>query len=122
MPQGFGLRRPPALLTRSAALPKRRRNDTVRNALARLRAFGGLALVALFVTEIQASDLSVRWKTNNPNPVVEVRGVSNATLRALSEWQPSQWQKLLSVYAGQDLSANSSTAMLGTYRVEENVI
>ncbi len=73
--------------------------------------------------------LSVRWL---PDPAdtnmvaVEVSGLSLTALQKLqaADWSPGQWQKLLSVYAGQeDLKADLGLpSMLGAYRVESGVL
>ncbi|MDQ3623363.1 MAG: Ig-like domain-containing protein, partial [Verrucomicrobiota bacterium] len=72
---------------------------------------------------------ALRW---TPDPAdankaaVEVSGLSVAALKDLeqSHWTPAQWQRLLSVYAGQgDLAVDIGLpAMLGTYRVESGIL
>ncbi len=68
------------------------------------------------------SRFSIRWTpapTNAGRVAVEVSGLSDATLNRLqqSNWKPPQWQRLLSVYAGQG-SDQSLPPMLGAYRVQ----
>jgi hypothetical protein len=72
------------------------------------------------------SQFSIRW---TPDPAssgkvnVEVSGLSDATLKRLqqSNWKPPQWQRLLSVYAGQG-SDQSLPPMLGAYRVQSGAL
>ena len=70
---------------------------------------------------------SLRWNTNSNQTIVEVAGWRTPTrVRHLqaTNWQSADWQKLLSVYAGQgDFIADMSVpAMLGSYRVEDGLI
>ena len=74
----------------------------------------------------EASDLSLRWTTNSNQIVVEVVGLGEQALRPLraTDWQAEDWQKVLSVYAGQgDLIADMNVpAMLGSYGIENSLI
>jgi hypothetical protein len=68
------------------------------------------------------NQFSIRWTPDPANAnkvVVEVSGLSEATLKRLQQanWKPPQWQRLLSVYAGQGSDQNLP-AMLGVYRVQ----
>jgi hypothetical protein len=81
------------------------------------------------VSRTEAPAFSIRWTadTSDTNKVtVEVLGLSAAALRELraANWTPAQWQRLLTVRAGQgDLLADIGLpAMLGTYRVEADAI
>ncbi|MGH9834405.1 MAG: Ig-like domain-containing protein [Blastocatellia bacterium] len=70
------------------------------------------------------SQFSIRWTpdpANSGKVAVEVSGLSEATLKRLQQanWKPPQWQRLLSVYAGQG-SDQSLPPMLGAYRVQSN--
>ena len=72
-----------------------------------------------------ASSPSVRWEPDPSTPgltVVEVAGLSAATLRQLqqADWQTAQWQRLLAVYAesGHSTADKSLPPMLGRYRVD----
>jgi hypothetical protein len=72
------------------------------------------------------STFSLRWTTNSNPTIVEVAGLSEQTLRQLqvTNWQADDWQKLLSVYAGQGefLADLSVPPMLGEYSVEKGLI
>jgi len=72
------------------------------------------------------SNFSIRWVTNSNQSIVEAAGFDTNTLRQFqsTNWQAADWQKLLSVYVGQDdLPADmSAPPMLGSYRVEANSI
>lgn len=66
-----------------------------------------------------ATPFALAWKpasTNSNQFIVEVIGLNAATLKRLQQarWQPSQWQRLLAVYAGQ---APGLPPMLGAYRI-----
>jgi len=69
---------------------------------------------------------SLRWNTNSNQTVVEVAGIPKQKLQqfSIANWQPGDWQKLLSVYAGQgDFIADmTAPAMLGSYSVEGDLI
>ncbi|MEK6325464.1 MAG: Ig-like domain-containing protein [Acidobacteriota bacterium] len=73
--------------------------------------------------------VSLRWtldQTGSNKLLVEVQGLGAASLDRLREstWTPAEWQRLLSVYAGRPGSTSdpSLPPMLGTYRVESNVL
>jgi hypothetical protein len=72
--------------------------------------------------------VAVRWTpaaADSRRPFVDVVGLTPATLRRLldANWKPAQWQRLLSVYAGQQESPDSSLpAMIGAYRVVDEVL
>ncbi len=70
--------------------------------------------------------MSLRWTTNSNQIVVEVVGLGEQALRPLrgTNWPAEDWQKILSVYAGQgDLIADMNVpAMLGSYHVENDLI
>lgn len=74
----------------------------------------------------ESSGYSIRWTTNSNQTTVEVVGLGETTLRQLqgTNWHAGDWQKLLSVYAGQgDFIADMSVPpMLGSYRVEDGLI
>ena len=74
----------------------------------------------------ETSDGSVRWNTNSEQPAVEVVGIAGPTFRQLqtTNWQTADWQKLLSVYAGQgDFVADMKVPpMLGSYRIEDGAV
>jgi hypothetical protein len=69
------------------------------------------------------TDISLRWNTNSKPATVEVAGLGEQTLLQLEakNWQAADWQKLISIYAGQgDFLADMSVPpMLGSYRVVE---
>jgi hypothetical protein len=74
----------------------------------------------------EPSPVSIRWNTNSNQMAVEVVGISEKALRYLrsTNWQSEDWQKLLSVYAGQgDFMADMNVpAMVGRYSVRDAVI
>ena len=74
----------------------------------------------------ETSTYSVRWNTNSKPAVVEVANIPKPTLQQLSaaNWQSVDWQKLLSVYAGQnDFMADMNVPpMLGNYRIENGLV
>jgi len=74
----------------------------------------------------ETSTYSIRWNTNSTPPMVEAVGLNEKALRQLQEsnWQTADWQKLLSVYAGQGdfMTDMSVPAMLGSYQVADNRI
>jgi hypothetical protein len=69
---------------------------------------------------------SLRWNTNSTPPVVVVSGIAGTTLRQLetNTWQPSDWQKLFSIYAGQGnfMADMKVPPMLGNYCVQDGLI
>jgi hypothetical protein len=72
------------------------------------------------------SQFSIRWTPDPANGgkiAVEVSGLSAATLERLRQanWKQPQWQRLLSVYAGQGSDQNLP-AMLGAYRVQASAL
>ncbi len=79
-----------------------------------------------FFQAAETSGHSLRWTTNSNQIVVEVIGLGEQALRPLraTDWQAEDWQKVLSVYAGQgDLIADLNVpAMLGSYQVENDLI
>jgi hypothetical protein len=68
----------------------------------------------------------VRWNTNSGQAFVEVSGLTGKTLRKVRapNWQTEDWQRVLSVYAGQAESNSSADlpAMLGTYSIRDGLI
>ena len=68
----------------------------------------------------------VRWNTNSGPTIVEVSGISAKALRKFRSpnWAVEDWQKVLSVYAGQaDSRAGADLpAMLGTYSAKDGLI
>ena len=86
-----------------------------------------LVLLSLISFQTQAagsSGYSLRWTRNSNQTIVEAVGLGATTLRQLqgTNWQAEDWQKLLSVYAGQGGSITSLPPMLGSYRVEDGLI
>jgi len=74
---------------------------------------------------VEPSSVSIRWHTNSNQPAVEVVGLNEETLRHLlnTNWQSEEWQKLLSVYAGQgDSMTMNVPAMIGSYRIQNDAI
>src|SRR5215510_10052619 len=72
---------------------------------------------------------SIRWAPDPAGPgrvAVEVYGLSAAEIKQLrkSKRTLAEWQRLFSVYAGQEDSNDASTLppMLGVYRVESNAL
>jgi len=86
----------------------------------------GWLAISLPALAADSSTYSVRWNTNAAPPNVEVAGSADQTLRRLetTNWQRADWQKLLSVYAGQGdfVTDMSVPAMLGSYRVEDGLV
>jgi len=82
--------------------------------------------IPILTSAAEPSTVSLRWNTNSNPTIVEVAGLNEQTLRQLqrTDWQTADWQKLLSMYAGQGdfLADMSVTAMLGSYRVEDGLI
>ena len=72
------------------------------------------------------SGAELRWNTNSNQTIVEVAGLSEKTIRQLHEanWQVEDWEKLLSVYAGQrdSIASPGLPAMLGSYCVVDGFI
>jgi hypothetical protein len=72
------------------------------------------------------SKYSIRWVSHPAGYVVEVTGLSKATLTRLrrSDWKQSDWQRLLRVQVepNDGPTPQALPAMLGTYRVEGNTI
>jgi Big-like domain-containing protein len=75
------------------------------------------------------TSLSVHWIPDSADTnkfVVEVSGLSTAMVASLrqSNWKPPQWQRLLSVYAGQGdvLTDIGLPPMQGTYRVSSDAL
>jgi len=73
--------------------------------------------------------VSIRWTSDPANPykvVVEVYGLSADAIERLRRSKPSlaRWQRLLSVYVGQEgpRSASDLPPMAGVYRVESNAL
>jgi hypothetical protein len=68
--------------------------------------------------------ISLRWNTNSSPPRIEVTGFDNGTIRQLQTNQTTDWQKVLSVYAGQNdfLADMNVPAILGKYSVEKDRI
>ena len=85
-----------------------------------------LFAIPIRTSTAETSVYSLRWTTKSNQTIVEVAGLGEKTLRQLrgANWQPDDWQKLLSIFAGQgDFIADMSVpAMLGSYRVEEGLI
>jgi hypothetical protein len=74
-------------------------------------------------TSISQQEVSVRWVMERSEPhrvVVEVTGLSLSELQQLrrSNWKLFEWQRLLSVHAGE----SSLPPMLGKYEVQSNVL
>lgn len=72
------------------------------------------------------TQFSIHWTpepTNAGRVAVEISGLSDTALKRLQQanWKPPQWQRLLSVYAGQG-SDQSLPPMLGAYRVQAGVL
>jgi len=72
------------------------------------------------------SQFSIRWTSdpaNSSKVAIEVSGLSDATIKRLQQanWKPPQWQRLLSVYAGQGNDPNLPP-MLGAYRVQSGAL
>ena len=75
------------------------------------------------------SQISVRWVTDPADAnkaAVEVSGLSAAALEQLQKvnWELGQWQRLLSIYAGQGNAAVDASLppMLGAYRVQPDAL
>ena len=112
----------------------------------RIEPGGGLAILGLLVigaspasgayasalapTRFIASQqpVAVRWTSEGEvsrKRFVDVVGLKPTTLRLLlkADWKPAQWQRLLSVYAGEQEAAGSVLpAMVGTYRIRDNML
>ena len=76
-------------------------------------------------TVANGSIFLVRWNTNSGQTLVEVSGISAKALRKLRapNWQVEDWQKVLSVYAGQaESTASDLPAMLGSYSAKDGLI
>ncbi|MDQ3011290.1 MAG: hypothetical protein M3X11_11375, partial [Acidobacteriota bacterium] len=96
--------------------------------------FVGLPCLLLFLVgcaarSSQPSQPSIRWTADAADAskvVVEVYGLSAAALERVqqSNWEPAQWQRLLSVFAESGNAAinQSLPPMLGSYRVQANVL
>jgi hypothetical protein len=76
----------------------------------------------------KASSISIHWTTlTNPDKVVvEVQGLSKATLEQLqqSRWELPQWQRLFTVFAGSPASPSSVPLppMAGAYSIESETL
>jgi hypothetical protein len=72
--------------------------------------------------------ISIQWTTltDTNKVVVEIQGLSAITLERLrnSRWEQSQWQRLLSIFAGSQQSALDATLppTSGTYSIEANTL
>ena len=86
----------------------------------------GCFAIPCLASAAETPGISLRWNTNSIPTTVEVVGLGETALRQLqaTNWQATDWQKLLSVYAGQSdfLADMSVPAMLGSYRVEDGLI
>jgi hypothetical protein len=80
--------------------------------------------VPLLSATAATSPYSLRWSTNTSPAIVEAAGLSEATLRQLTDanWQTADWQKLLSIYAVDSLADPRVPAMLGSYRVADGSV
>lgn len=85
-----------------------------------------LAAKAMQSSPSTISKYSIRWVSHNTRHVVEVTGLTKATLTRLrrSNRKQSDWQRLLRVQVEPNDGPTQQTlpAMLGTYRVEGNTI
>lgn len=73
--------------------------------------------------------VSIRWMSDPANPykvAVDVHGLSAAVIKRLRQSKPglAQWQRLFSIYAGQEEPAGASDlpSMAGVYRVESDAL
>jgi hypothetical protein len=105
--------------------------DTVRLTVSAAAFRAGLLLAGWLAISFQTrpaepSPVSIRWNTNSNQMAVEVVGISEKALRHLrsTNWQSDDWQKLLSVYAGQgDFMADMNVpAVVGSYSLRDLVI
>jgi Bacterial Ig-like domain len=89
-------------------------------------AFACCLAISLPAPAADASTYLLYWNSNSSSTIIEVSGLTESTLRQLQtvNWQSADWQKLLSVYAGQgDLLTDMSVPpMVGSYTVEAEVI
>ncbi|HTD67973.1 MAG TPA: Ig-like domain-containing protein [Candidatus Limnocylindria bacterium] len=88
-----------------------------------------LAQAASPITTTPQQGLVVRWQADRVDTdtfAIEVSELDAATARELKQanWNPKEWQRVLSVYAGQgDLLADVGVPpMLGTYSVEGSTL
>lgn len=85
-----------------------------------------LAAKAIQSTPSTVSKYSIRWVSDPARHVVEVTGLTKATLTRLrrSDWKQSDWQRLLRVQVEPNDGPTSQAlpAMLGTYRIEGDAI
>ena len=69
---------------------------------------------------------SVRWKTVGDRHVVEVAGLDRTTLDRLkpAEFTPEQWSALLRISVRREHARSDAarTPMLGSYRIEDNLV
>src|SRR5262245_48483531 len=123
------------MMMRRAIATGQRDNATKRRGrflpLLLLCSFVPLLLCAEKTRTIGASQdqVSIRWTSDPARPgkmAVEVYGLSAEAIKQLrqSKRTLAEWQRLLSVYAGQTDSAGPSNLppMLGVYRVESNAL
>lgn len=82
--------------------------------------------ISLPATAAEAPTYVLRWNTNSSPTIVELSGLAEPTLRQIQTdgWQLADWQKLLSVYAGQGgfLADMSVPPMLGSYGVAGGLV
>jgi hypothetical protein len=122
------------MMRRAIAIGKRDKGTERRRLLLRLLllcSFVPLFLCAEKTRSIAASqgDVSIRWTSDPASPgkvAVEVYGLSSDAIKRLrqSKRTLAEWQRLLSVHAGQADSAGPSNLppMLGVYRIESNAV